>query len=334
MQPGSEVDREAVRRATTVYLVDRTIPMLPRMLCEVACSLNENVDRLAFSCVWRMHRDGTLVADAPVWYGRTVIRSCARLDYSTAQQIIDAPIATDDEQQWKSGADWWIPARRPTDPHKLSDVAADVRLMHTVAMARRRKRFENGSLALHSVKLTFELENNQDPMLAAPYPMRDSNRVVEEYMLLANYFTAQRLITHAGEKAVLRRHPPPKMDALEKAVAVAAAAGFHLDIASSESLQRSINTLARSSSHDDNGLTLHCVTHMLTLPMQAAVYFSADAEKKCNWSHYALNMPYYTHFTVRRQVPRTLTHRGSHLGFLLNSQNSFLSCPEPHPSVP
>jgi len=113
--PGSAVDKEALRRATTVYLVDRTVPMLPRPLCEVACSLNENVERLAFSCVWVMNTDGNLAssrasegggASQDVWYGRTVIKSCARLDYATAQNIIENKVATGeketelDDQMW------------------------------------------------------------------------------------------------------------------------------------------------------------------------------------------------------------------------------------------
>ena len=88
---------------------------------------------------------------------------------------------------------------QPTGEHSIDDVAADVRLMHVVAMARRKLRFENGALALNGVKLSFQLgSDGQTPNLCAPYPIRDSNRLIEEYMLLANFLVAQRLITHAG----------------------------------------------------------------------------------------------------------------------------------------
>merc|ERR1712130_283606 len=111
-----------------------------------------------------------------------------------------------------------------------TQVADDVRLFHKVAMARRKLRFDNGALALNGVKLTFQLDpaDGQTPLLAAPYPIRDSNRLVEEYMLLANYLVAQRLITHVeGERAVLRNHPEPLEDGLDKVAAVAKAAiGF------------------------------------------------------------------------------------------------------------
>ena len=215
IQSGSAVDQEALRRATTVYLVNDVIPMLPRPLCEIACSLNENVERLAFSVVWRMNMDGTLSKkgrkgkskpEDDIWYGRTVIKSCARLDYATAQNIIDGKVAKGEAQADES---FWPESRQPTGGHTIDQVAADVRLMHKVAMARRKLRFGNGALALNGIKLAFQLEaDGETPKLCAPYPIRDSNRLIEEYMLMANYFVAQRLITHAHGRALLRNHSP------------------------------------------------------------------------------------------------------------------------------
>jgi DIS3-like exonuclease 2 len=304
--PGSPVDDEAQRRTTTVYLVDRTIPMLPRPLCEMACSLNENVERLAFSCVWKMYLDGTLVPGANnVWYGRTVIKSCARLDYSTAQNIIDNKVATGEACL---DAELWPTHRRPTEPHTIDQVAADVRLMHRVAMARRRIRFENGALALHGTKLTFQLDTDgQTPLLVAPYPIRDSNRLVEEYMLLANYLVAQRLIMHARRLAVLRMHPEPLMEGLDSVVNVAAAAGVTIDIETAQTLHQSLVRLARQG----DPLLLQCVTNLLMTPMQAAEYFVTGCrENPEEWKHYALNIPYYTHFTSPiRRYPDVLVHR-------------------------
>jgi len=208
---GSPVDDEAAKRATTVYLVDRTIPMLPRPLCEIACSLNENVERLAFSCVWIMNVDGTMGNSGEnkaeynqVWYGRTVIKSCARLDYATAQNIIDGKVVYGEDE---SNVDehLWPQSRRPTGGHTMDEVATDVRLMHKVAMARRKLRYAHGAIALHGTKLTFQLDNDgQTPSLCEPYPIRDSNRLIEEYMLLANFLVAQKLITSAGGLALLR----------------------------------------------------------------------------------------------------------------------------------
>ena len=280
--------------------------MLPRPLCEIACSLNENVERLAFSCVWRMKKDGSLVKGHEVWYGRTVIKSCARLDYATAQNIIDMKVATGENEV---SEEFWPTSRQPTGKHTIEEVAADVRLMHQVAMARRQLRFRNGAIALNGVKLTFQLDSDREtPLLCEPYPIRDSNRLVEEYMLLANYLVAQRLISHAGGKALLRNHVPPLFEGLEKVAEMAKQAiGFHIDVTSSESLQQSLNRLGRECSDE---LVLKCITETLKMPMQAAEYVAAGSIPDSAWSHFALNIPYYTHFTspIRRYAD-VLVHR-------------------------
>lgn len=308
IQPNSAIDVEARRRCTTVYLVDRTIPMLPRPLCEIACSLNENVERLAFSCVWKMNRDGSIVpGEENVWYGRTVIKSCARLDYATAQNIIDNKVACGENYL---DEDLWPESRRPTGGHTIDEVAADVKLMNQVAQARRQLRFRNGALALNSVKLTFQLDGDREtPLLCQPYVIRDSNKLVEEYMLLANYLVAQRLITHAGKRACLRHHEPPLNLGLEKVAQMAKESiGFDIDISSSEALQRSLNRLGREFS--GNELVIKCITEMLKMPMKPANYIAAGEIPQESWSHFALNIPYYTHFTspIRRYAD-VMVHR-------------------------
>ena len=306
------VDHEAIRRATTVYLVDRTIPMLPRPLCEIACSLNENVERLAFSCVWRMNMDGTMKSgnkggDNEVWYGRSVIRSCARLDYATAQNIIDKKVATGEKAD-DIDTTLWPKSRQPSGHHTIEQVASDVRLMHSVAMARRRLRVGNGALVLNGVKLTFQLQaDGETPKLCEPYPIRDSNRLVEEYMLLANFLVAQRLITHTGGLAMLRHHPVPDRNGIESVVDVAKASGQHIDAQSSQSLQRSLNRVARNC---DDELVLQCITELLMTPMKPADYIAAGFKSEEEWRHFALNIPYYTHFTspIRRYAD-IMVHR-------------------------
>ena len=314
IQPESAVDVEALRRATTVYLVDRVIPMLPRPLCEIACSLNENVERLAFSVVWRMNMDGTLskkgknekCKEDDIWYGRTVIKSCSRLDYATAQNIIDGKVANGNKQVDET---LWPKSRQPTGEHTIDQVAADVRLMHKVAMARRQLRFENGALALNGIKLTFQLEDDgETPKLCAPYPIRDSNRLIEEFMLLANYLVAQRLITHAHGRALLRNHSPPIELGLQNVVDVSKESfNFDIDITNSHSLQESLNRLCRECNDE---LVVQCVTESLMAPMKPAEYIAAGELDEADWQHFALNIPYYTHFTSPiRRYPDVVVHR-------------------------
>lgn len=234
------------------------------------------------------------------------IQSCARLDYSTAQNIIENQVAFGENEVDEN---LWPKSRRPTGSHTIDQVAADVRLMNKIAQARRSLRFQNGALALNSVKLTFQLDGDgETPLLCKPYEIRDSNRLVEEYMLLANYLVAERLITHAGGRACLRSHATPLSDGLKKVAEVAKEAiGFDLDISSSEGLQRSLSRLGRQCRDD---LVLKCVTEMLKVPMKPATYVAAGTVPSHAWAHFALNIPYYTHFTspIRRYAD-VIVHR-------------------------
>jgi len=306
IEENSAVDEEALKRATTVYLVNDVIPMLPRPLCEIACSLNENVERLAFSCVWKMNLDGTLPKKGDIWYGRTVIKSCSRLDYATAQNIIDKKVANGEQQVDEK---YWPKSRQPTGGHTIDEVAADVRLMHKVAMARRALRFENGALALNGIKLAFQLEDDgETPKLCAPYPLRDSNRLIEEFMLLANYLVAQRLITHAHGRALLRNHSPPLELGMQQVVDVSRESyGFEIDTTNSNTLQSSLSRLSREC---DDPLVVQCVTESLMTPMRPAEYIAAGELDAVEWQHFALNIPYYTHFTSPiRRYPDVIVHR-------------------------
>ncbi|KAL9186602.1 hypothetical protein ACHAXT_005840 [Thalassiosira profunda] len=315
IQPKTAVDEEAQKRATTVYLVNGIVPMLPKPLCEIACSLNEDVERLAFSCVWKMNKDGTLSKKGggkgkpkqdDIWYGRTVIKSCARLDYATAQNIIDGKVATGERN---ADEKFWPKSRQPTGGHTIDEVAADVRLMHTVAMARRKLRFENGALALNGIKLSFQLEDDgETPKLCAPYPIRDSNRLIEEFMLLANYLVAQRLITHAHGRALLRNHSPPIEQGMQQVVDVSKESlGFEIDTTNSSTLQESLSRLSREC---EDELVVQCVTESLMTPMRPAEYMAAGELDEVEWQHFALNIPYYTHFTSPiRRYPDVIVHR-------------------------
>jgi len=313
LQPKTAVDAEALKRATTVYLVNDVIPMLPRPLCEIACSLNEDVERLAFSCVWRMNMDGTLSkkgkgksAKDDIWYGRTVIKSCARLDYATAQNIIDGKVANGSSAVDET---FWPKSRQPTGGHTIDQVAEDVRLMHKVAMARRKLRFDNGALALNGIKLAFQLEEDgETPKLCAPYPIRDSNRLIEEFMLLANYLVAQRLITHAHGRALLRNHAPPIEMGMQQVVDVSKESfNFDIDTTNSLTLQASLSRLSREC---DDELVVQCVTESLMTPMRPAEYMVAGELSEEDWQHFALNIPYYTHFTSPiRRYPDVIVHR-------------------------
>ena len=308
LQPGTALDAEAARRATSVYLVQKVVPMLPPMLCEHLCSLNPNVDRLTFSCVFRMEKDGTLSSRHEPWFGRSVIRSCAKLDYATAQRMVDGLVPSKPSEGGEEGGEdaflrelpesVWEAARRPRGGHSALSCCRDVRLMHCIAQARRALRKDTGALTLFGTKLAFALDKDGNPEAVRPYPVKESNQLVEEYMLLANALVAGKLIATVGDHAFLRRHPPPLVAGLQEVKSIAEACGVAFDTTDARSLQESLNRITSAS----DPRLVQVVTALLMTPMKAALYLVAGSVSSEFWAHYALNIPYYTHFTspIRR----------------------------------
>jgi hypothetical protein len=145
--PESPLDLEARERATSVYLCQRVVPMLPRLLCEQLCSLNPGVDRYAFSCVWQLSPDGSV---EDTWFGRSVIRSRRKLAYGDAQVVLDA-------------------ADEGAQPDAGDDIAAKVLQMWGIAKQLRQRRYASGALSIQTVKLGFVMNEEGDPIGAAPY---------------------------------------------------------------------------------------------------------------------------------------------------------------------
>eukprot|EP00606_Chrysophyceae_sp_TOSAG23-5_P000154 GSChrysophyteH2.ASY1.ANO1.1106.1 assembled CDS len=297
LQPNTSLDEEAQKRATSVYLVQKVIPMLPSILCEQLCSLNPNVDRLAFSCIWRMNADGTLVDGVPPWYGKTIIRSCAKLDYPTAQRMIEGVIPS----QPDSGAD------PGTCTHAAWQVSRDVVLMRNIAKHRRKSRIDNGALVLTNSKLTFVLDSKGNPVTTGTYTIRESNQLVEEYMLLANYLVSQELLLKYGDAAFIRNHGQPDAAGMKSLQEVFSGTclGYDMDVTSSASIQACLNNIGQTADAE----TLRIVSIMLAKPIPEAQYIVAG-EDPAAWRHYALSIPYYTHFTspIRRYAD-VMVHR-------------------------
>ncbi|OQR93927.1 DIS3-like exonuclease 2-like [Achlya hypogyna] len=272
---GSPVDLQAKQRCTSVYLVNQV--------------------------VWRMHADGMFVVDAPIWYGKTIIRSVCQLDYGSAQRLIDLPLGdapqTYDEETWPA-------ARRPMDTGLLRTVHENVQQLWRIGMARRRVRFATGAVSLQNTKLSFVLdESTGAPVSVASYPIRDSNRLIEEFMLVANYLVAQKLLLAPDNVAVLRHHPSPNAEQWPRAWEMLAAAGIGKD----PNVELSVWL---DEIKETRGPALHmAVMHVLTKPMQTAEY-NVVTRLTTTDRHFALNLPYYTHFTspIRRYAD-VLVHR-------------------------
>jgi DIS3-like exonuclease 2 len=329
LQPGTSLDEEAQKRSTSVYLVQKVIPMLPSILCEQLCSLNPNVDRLAFSCIWIMNSDGTIDENTKPWFGKTVINSCAKLDYGTAQRILDREIAipsSGSDSGSGSGSDsnldniddkllnltenLWEKVRRPNRPDiksiNCANVINDIMLMGKLAKQRRLQRLNNGALVLTTSKLTFKLDSLGNPEILGTYPMRDSNHLVEEYMLLANYLVAQELLLKYGKNGFIRNHGNPDQTGLDELQNTFQILGYQLDITSSTTIQTCLNNITRNV---NNKTTLAIISNLLQKPIPRAMYMRAG-DDPLHWKHYALSIPYYTHFTspIRRYAD-VMVHR-------------------------
>lgn len=296
---GSALDTEARLRATTVYLTQRAIPMLPALLCEELCSLNPGVDRLAFSVKWIVDSKGN--AKEKPRFSRSVIRSCAKLAYGDAQEVIEG-------RDWNQGyysleTMKHRPAPEVEAPHTRDQVAEDIRLLWTIAQELRRKRHEGGALWMQNIKLWFALDSLGNPGGVGVYVSREANKLIEEFMLLANMAVAQQLAATFPEHALLRNHGPPQQKSMTKFLELAARLGYPMNANSAGELQASFDAIP-----DENvRLTLRL---MCIKPMQRAKYFCTGCLDLEHWGHYALNVPLYTHFTspIRRYAD-LIVHR-------------------------
>ncbi|XP_060623306.2 DIS3-like exonuclease 2 isoform X2 [Anolis sagrei] len=294
---GTELDEVASKRATSVYLVQKVVPMLPKLLCEELCSLNPMTDRLTFSVIWKLTPEGKIIDE---WFGRTVIRSCAKLSYDHAQSMIENP-----EKEF--GAQELPPI---SSQHSVAEVRQAVLNLHQIAKKLRSQRFEDGALRLDQLKLAFTLDKESGmPQGCYIYQYRDSNKLVEEFMLLANMAVAHQIYRSFPKKALLRRHPPPQTKMLNDLMEFCTQMGLEIDCSNAGTLHKSLNEIFGADKYAE--ARKEVLTNMFSRPMQMAVYFCAGTlEDETLFRHYALNVPLYTHFTSPiRRFPDIMVHR-------------------------
>lgn len=285
VKPNTALDRDARKRATSVYLVQRAVPMLPPTLSEQLCSLRPGEERLAFSVIFTMTEDSRVLKK---WFGKTVIKSAAKLSYTNAQDVIDGKGLGDVSV---------IPE------HEASAIEGDIKLLQNLAKQMRTRRFDNGCLALHSTRLSFELGDDGLPLDCSPYDATEANHLIEEFMLLANMSVAQQVALHLPEQALLRRHEEPIERRLVAFAERAARLGYQMDISSAGAMMKSFETIEDPVHRRIISLLSHKATHR-------AKYFCAGMLDIAKYQHYALNSPLYTHFTspIRRYAD-LIVHR-------------------------
>lgn len=285
VKPNTALDRDARKRATSVYLVQRVVPMLPPALSEELCSLLPGVERLAFSVVLTLTKEAKVIKK---WFGKTVVKSAAKLSYNTVQGVLDG----------KALADVSL-----TPGHEAPSVENDINLLYDLAKVLRTRRFQQGALRLDSPRLSFKLNDKGLPLDCSQSSLSEASTVVEEFMLLANIAAAQQIAVSLPEQALLRRHDVPIDRRLNSLVERAERLGYTLDVTSAGSLMRSFDAVEEPSALGVLQLLTFKATHR-------AKYFCAGMLDIAKYSHYALNVPLYTHFTspIRRYAD-IMVHR-------------------------
>eukprot|EP00596_Hydrurales_sp_CCMP1899_P000286 CAMPEP_0119047596 /NCGR_PEP_ID=MMETSP1177-20130426/54054_1 /TAXON_ID=2985 /ORGANISM="Ochromonas sp, Strain CCMP1899" /LENGTH=969 /DNA_ID=CAMNT_0007022385 /DNA_START=511 /DNA_END=3419 /DNA_ORIENTATION=+ len=279
VHPDTAIDKEAAHRSTSTYLVERRLDMLPGYLTTELCSLRSTEDHLAFSVMWEMDDEGNIL---DVRFCKSAIRSVASLTYDQAQEMLDDPSCND-------------------------QVGASVKLLNKIARILRQRRIDEGALTLASPEVRFKLDSEtQNPTDVAMYALKESNALVEEFMLLANITVSKKMLRHYPTLAVLRRHQPPSREQFLPLLSAAAAVGIRLDISSSKTLADTLDLAVKEDDPYFNKL----LRIMSTRCMMPAQYFCSGEIDKSQWHHYGLAAPVYTHFTspIRRYAD-VIVHR-------------------------
>jgi len=278
VKPGSIIDKEASERATSVYLVDRVVPMLPEKLSNELCSLRPHEDKLCFSAVFELDNDARVKNYRIV---RTVIHSDRRMDYDEAQAIIERN-------------------------HPENDSDKMVLELHRLAQILRTRRYANGAINFERAEVKFEIDENGKPLSVYFKEAKESNQLIEEFMLIANKTVAEAIGKVAkGKKAktfVYRVHDVPNPDKLTTFAQFIRRFGYKLkDKGEARDISRSINNLlnAVQGKKEQNLIEIVAIRSMAK-----AVYTTI------NIGHYGLGYPYYTHFTSPiRRYPDLMVHR-------------------------
>ena len=276
VEQGSDIDKEALKRATSVYLVDRTVPMLPEHISNFICSLRPDEEKLTYSCIFRLNNDAE-VLDYKI--ARTVIRSDRRFTYEEAQEIIETG---------------------------KGDFAMEILTLNDLAKNLRDKRFASGAIAFERSEVRFEIDEKGKPINVIFKESKDSNKLIEEFMLLANRYVAQHIGMPKNKQKpktfVYRIHDVPNTEKLLNFATFIKKFGYKIKTeGKNTTVSASINRLLDSI----EGKKEQNMIESLAIRSMAKAVYSTN-----NIGHYGLAMKYYTHFTSPiRRYPDMTVHR-------------------------
>ncbi len=275
VRPGTLLEKEAYLRATSVYLVDRVVPMLPEKLSNGLCSLRPNEDKLTFSAVFEMTEGGKIMNQ---WFGRTIIHSIRRFSYEEVQEVLET---------------------------QVGDFKEEVLLLDRLAKILRKERFKNGSISFETIEIKFKLDENGKPLGVYPKIRKDAHKLVEDFMLLANKKVAEYVYKmKKGEDKntmVYRTHDQPNPDKLRSLATFAARFGHKLIMQDEAAIAGALNKLTE----EVEGKPEQNVLQGLAIRCMAKAKYTTEADM-----HFGLAFEHYTHFTSPiRRYPDMMVHR-------------------------
>jgi ribonuclease R len=274
VKPDTILDREALERGTSVYLVDRVVPMLPEKLSNHICSLRPHEDKLTFSAVFELTPKGKLVGE---WFGKTIINSQRRFTYEEAQEVIETG---------------------------KGDFAVEIQTLNSLALILQKNRYRSGAISFETVEVKFKLDEKGRPLEVVPKVRKEAHKLIEEFMLLANKRVAEFVYKLRKGKIkntmVFRTHDAPDAEKLENLKVFAKQFGYHLET-EGKNIAKSLNQMAIAS---EGKVEQHVLQSLAIRTMAKAKYTTEPLP------HYGLAFKHYTHFTSPiRRYPDILAHR-------------------------
>ena len=304
--PGTILDDEAYERATSVYLVDRVVPMLPEVLSNNACSLRPNEEKFTFSAVFKINNKAVIIDQ---WFGRTVTYSDARFAYEEAQFIIE-----------KEKINEIKPINIPSDisitgkTYKVqNEISKAILKLDELAKILRRKRMKQGAISFDKVEVKFHLDKDNNPEGVYFKESKDANKLIEEFMLLANRSVAEFIGKQSIKKTFIYRvHDEPDDEKIAALQNIIRQFGYKIDTRDRKTTSNSLNNLLK----DVQGKKEQNLVDTLAIRSMSKAVYTTE-----NIGHYGLAFDHYTHFTSPiRRYPDVMVHRL--LQFYLNKENS------------
>ena len=288
LQPNTILDKEAFNRATSVYLVDRVVPMLPEVLSNKACSLRPNEEKYTFSAVFTIDKNKVINE----WFGKTIINSNYRFSYEEAQEIIET----------KKNIIRKEVSLKNTEYSVTNNVKEAVLKLNEIAIYMRKERMKNGAISFDKKEVRFSINKEKEPTGVYVKESKESNKLVEEFMLLAN----RKVSEYIGKRNkknlfIYRVHDLPDESKIKALKEVAKSLGYNLDISSRKRMSESLNKILKKV----KGKKEQSLIESLAIRSMSKAEYTTK-----NIGHYGLSFEYYSHFTSPiRRYPDVIVHR-------------------------